>query len=79
MKWSFISIATLLCEPPAMNQTPSVAFSDVARSTAVLMLSGIAMPEGWFTCTLPTPKSINVMAPWVWVMRSGNCTAPWLR
>ena len=39
------SIATLLCEPPATNQTPSATFSDVTRSASLRAASGTGISE----------------------------------
>jgi hypothetical protein len=44
--WSFISMATLLCEPPARNHTPAATLSAVTFSVAALT-SGGTSKAGW--------------------------------
>ena len=51
------SIKALLCEPPAMNHTPSATFSDVTRSATLRAASGMAIASDGLTCTSVTVRS----------------------
>jgi hypothetical protein len=57
IKRSCSSIATLLCEPPATNQTPSATFSEVTRSATLRAASGTAIASAGLTCTSVTVRS----------------------
>ena len=76
MRWSFISIAALLCDPPAMNQTPSATFSAVTRSAAARTLSGTWMSAAALGWTSFTVRSSVGWPPWDCWIRPGNFTPP---
>ena len=69
-------MATLWCEPPWRNHTPSAALSTVTSMVARAIGDGTATAAPLIRTSL-TLRSRAGKPPMDWVIRPGNLTPPW--